>query len=603
MNKTFRFMAAATAAVALLAGCGKEATDNATIATDDGATFLPIDADVTGVCAPQASRTAIVAGQKVIWSKDDKVGVFAPGIYAAYWKLSNKGKQMFSRKELLNFPLIVDGEGEESALLTTAPEALTSSTYTNYDGWQWKVAKTDDPATRTFWAYYPYTEEKAFANYTGWNRKFPFRLAEEQTQTAPDNMSHIAAYDMLWGKATFDKPDETADKETFAPRVEFRFAHLFSLLKYTVVNSTGAPLIVKSITLDGGTVAVAGGYEIDGDTDAVEWTSSVPNLKLNCGEAGFKLAAGESFKAYMIAAPATLVDAKVTVTTTAGEQSFPVNATFAAGKCYTKRLEITAVEETYTLVTVDFEDIVSSGQSKFLADSAFGNNVDGKVTNGYAPYKHAATGLVVSLNYGAYQPDLYPYHRIGGGFWGSNYNDMTTTGVMNHSSVYYKDATTGRGGHNGSEYFAVCFESTSSGMSLVNAQILFEQGSTERVFDHIWVNNSTFAVLDMEGADGALNEAFSYARKSWCKLIITGVRADGTESGTVEFYLADFRSADAKGIVKEWTKVDLSALGSVAKLRFAMDSSDVDEGGFLGGSQPALNNPAYFCIDDITIRM
>ncbi len=600
MNKTLKFMAAATAAVALLAGCSKEATDNEIIGGGiDDASYIPLNVDVTGVCAPQASRTAIIDGTKVVWSKDDKVGIFAPGIYAAYWKLSSKGKQMYTRIELLNFPLIVEGEGDASALLTTAPEALTKSTFTNYDGWQWKVAKTDDPATRTFWAYYPYNKTNAFANYTDWNRKFPFRLAEEQTQSAADDNSHIAAYDMLWGKATFDKPDGAADKDAFASKVEFRFTHLFSLLEYTVVNSTSAPVTVKSITLDGGTTAVAGGYEIDGDTDAVEWTSSVPKLKLNCGTAGFTLAAGESFKAYMVAAPATIAGGAVVVATDAGEQSFPVNATFAAGKRYTKRLEITSAEETYTLVTVDFEDIVSSGQSKFLADSPFGQNVDGKVTNGYAPYKHAATGLVVSLNYGAFQPDNYPYHRIGGGFWGSNYNDMTTTGINNHSSVYYKDATTGKGGHNGSEYFAVCYESTSSGMSLTNAQIQFEQASTEHVFDHIWVNNNTFAVLDMEGAEGALNEEFSYARKSWCKLIITGVRADGTDSGTVEFYLADFRTDDAKGIVKEWTKVDLSALGSVAKLRFEMDSSDVDE--FFGAR--ALNNPTYFCIDDITIRM
>lgn len=599
MKKTFRLLATVAIAATLLAGCNNDITDNATIATDDSSSFLPLRTELVGVCSTTSSRTAIIDGQKVVWSPDDKVGIFAPGIYATYWKLSSRGSKMYSRKELLNFPLVASAAGEASALLATAPEAQTSSTYTNYDGWQWKVAKTDDPATRTFYAYYPYNEAKAFTNYTNWDGKFPFRLAEEQTQSAADDASHIAAYDMLWGKATFTKPDDTADKSEFADKVALNFAHLFSLLEYTVVNETDKPLTVKTITLDGGTTAIAGGYQIDAETDAVEWTSSVPNICLNCGSEGFTLAAGASFKAYMIAAPATLTDAAVKVATDAGEQSFAVNAAFKAGKRYTKRLAITATQTTYTLATVDFEDILSSGQSKFLADSAFGNNIDGKVTNGYQPYKHAATGLVVSLNYGAYQPDLYPYHRVGGGFWGSNYNDMTTNGVMNHSSVYYSDAATGKGGHNGSEYFAVCYESTSGGMSLTNAQIYFENASEEHVFDHIWVNNTTWAVLDMEGADGALNEPFTYSRRSWCKLMITGVRADGTESGTVEFYLADFRTDDAKGIVKEWTKIDLSALGSVAKLRFSMDSSDVDE--FLGAR--ALNNPAYFCIDDLTVRM
>lgn len=136
-------------------------------------------------------------------------------------------------------------------------------------------------------------------------------------------------------------------------------------------------------------------------------------------------------------------------------------------------------------------------------------------------------------------------------------------------------------------------------MSYINAQIAFETADTEKVFDHLWVNNNTFAVLDMENGSSLMAGPFSYALKSWCKLIVTGVKADGTEVGSVEFYLADFRTADAKGIVKEWSKVNLVPLGKVHSLRFSMESSDTDE--FLG--TPALNNPAYFCIDNVTVRL
>lgn len=592
------FSAVFAAAAMLLAGCDNRFAEDMETSYTDDATYIPIDVCVHGSVGMPSGRTSIVYGHKVVWSKDDRVGLFAPGIYASWHKLSSSGRKLSLRKELLNFPLAAATGSEASSLLVTAPEGLTNNTYTEYDGWLWKVSNTGDADMREFYAYYPYDAASPFANYTNWNRRFVFRLDEVQVQTAIDDSSHVAGYDMLWGKAAIAKPDGTADKDEFVSEVVLDFVHLFALLEYRVTNSTGKPVTVGSITLDGGGVPLAGEYEIDADTDDVEWASSaVSNVVLNLGDAGFELAAGESFTAYMVVAPAVLASASVKVVTNVGEQSFAVDATFSSGKWYSKSLVLDNVEESYELVTVDFEDIVSSGQSEFLADSSFGDNVDGK--SKYVPYRHSASGLIVSLNRGAYQPDSYEYHRCGGGFWGSNYNDMTSVGVMNHSSVYYSDAVTGRGGHGGSEYFAVCFESSSSGISYTNAQIGFADDATERVFDHLWVNNTTFAVLDMEGAQGALNEQFSYSRKSWCKLVVTGVRADGSESGSVEFYLADFRTPDAGGIVREWSRIDLAALGSVHSLKFSMDSSDKDT--FLGAE--ALNNPAYFCVDDIAVRM
>jgi hypothetical protein len=63
---------------------------------------------------------------------------------------------------------------------------------------------------------------------------------------------------------------------------------------------------------------------------------------------------------------------------------------------------------------------------------------------------------------------------------------------------------------------------------------------------------------------------------------------------TVEFYLADFRFTDNSKdyIIKEWKWVDLTSLGNVDSLVFAMSSSDVGQYG--------MNTPAYFCIDDLT---
>lgn len=81
--------------------------------------------------------------------------------------------------------------------------------------------------------------------------------------------------------------------------------------------------------------------------------------------------------------------------------------------------------------------------------------------------------------------------------------------------------------------------------------------------------------------------------EDWLKLTITGKDLAGEITGTVEFYLADFRFEDNSldYILDAWTFVDLSSLGEVAALEFAMSSSDTGDFG--------MNTPAYFCLDTL----
>ena len=77
------------------------------------------------------------------------------------------------------------------------------------------------------------------------------------------------------------------------------------------------------------------------------------------------------------------------------------------------------------------------------------------------------------------------------------------------------------------------------------------------------------------------------------KLSIVGVRG-GVTTGAVDFYLADYRSADNSQdyIIKDWTTVGLSGLGTVDALQFALSSSD--NGNF------GMNTPAYFAMDQLS---
>jgi len=111
----------------------------------------------------------------------------------------------------------------------------------------------------------------------------------------------------------------------------------------------------------------------------------------------------------------------------------------------------------------------------------------------------------------------------------------------------------------------------------------------------LYVTNSSYAYNDMlQGS--ALSKKFGGEtgdEEDWFKLTITGLDADDESTGTVEFYLADFRAADSSQdyILDKWAFVDLASLGVVSTLQFSLDSSD--QGAF------GMNTPAYFCLDTI----
>lgn len=232
----------------------------------------------------------------------------------------------------------------------------------------------------------------------------------------------------------------------------------------------------------------------------------------------------------------------------------------------------------------DFESV----PEEYLAVDIYGSNLYDGYANQYTGYTDDATSLTFSIidfsDYGM------AFNFYNGGTAISQWNDMTTDGYTNQCSAYYNDAATGFGGNNGSETFGVVFDASSS-MGVKTSVVLGDESET--VFDHIWVMNSTYAALSMKDGDSFAKQ-FSHADQDWFLLTIEGFEADGTSAGTVETYLADFRTSSAAGILTAWKKVDLSSLGAINKVEFKLDSSDVGDWG--------MNTPAYFCIDDIAIQ-
>lgn len=167
----------------------------------------------------------------------------------------------------------------------------------------------------------------------------------------------------------------------------------------------------------------------------------------------------------------------------------------------------------------------------------------------------------------------------------SNETDMVTDGFMNQFSVYN---TSGAGG---SQNYALAYVSS------------YDTAATSIGFDapvlaeSVAITNTTYAALSMKNGD-AFAKKFGGASGNdadWFRLTIIGKDEQGGTTGSVDFYLADFRFSDNSQdyILDQWATVNLSSLGLVSSLEFQMASSDA---GLYG-----INTPTYFALDNLSV--
>jgi len=187
-----------------------------------------------------------------------------------------------------------------------------------------------------------------------------------------------------------------------------------------------------------------------------------------------------------------------------------------------------------------------------------------------------------AVAFNTYYDDTYgPYWE---GFAYSNTTDTTTPGFTNQYS-----AITGTGA-NGSSIYGVGYV----GFIGIVPTVTFAE---EVDLDEVYITNTTYAYLAMRDGNSPAKQfgGASGDDPDWYVLTVTGKDASGTATGTVEFYLADYRFSDNTQdyIVSEWTPVNLNTLGKVKTLEFSVDSSDTGAYG--------INTPTYFAIDSIDI--
>ncbi|MDR0509760.1 MAG: DUF4988 and DUF4465 domain-containing protein [Rikenellaceae bacterium] len=282
-------------------------------------------------------------------------------------------------------------------------------------------------------------------------------------------------------------------------------------------------------------------------------------------------------------------DGKLSVTAPAAANTFAERggtvSVVAAGRSVTVIVKFSVEVSPYHIV--HFEDAAD-----YLAGpTAYGENLYSTAANQYVGYYDTGSDLYMMINDDVY--GIPGYNFWNGGVAISQWNDMSLNEYLNQCSVYYRDPKTGFGGHNGSKTFAVGYGNNNTDFGVdCRPSIFFGDPQAEYEFDHFWIASNAYAYLSITQGD-SFGPAYSHATHDWFKLVIEGVDKDGSSTGTVEYYLADYRTPSSPGTLDRWVKVDLGQLGAVNRLRFDIQASDNNGYG--------TAKPVYFCFDDIAI--
>ena len=255
-------------------------------------------------------------------------------------------------------------------------------------------------------------------------------------------------------------------------------------------------------------------------------------------------------------------------------------------------MQLRAVREAHFLT---FEDVDYKGDANMVGERNWSSLIDSQQYGGPLLYPKNNQLYNWSDANNTFLASELPngwgdYQYWGGGHAISNYLDMDLThGDFQHQlAVYYQDAKTGFGGHNGSKNFCVHYGyADNSGYANGPLPYIYFGDGVARVVDHMYVTMTTYLANCVANGNGLTAPA---GKDDWVKLVAIGYDEDGKEVATrPEFYLVG-----AEGNILEWTKWDLSALGKVVKIDFNVTGSNDNGYGF--------SQPAYFAYDYVAVR-
>ena len=163
--------------------------------------------------------------------------------------------------------------------------------------------------------------------------------------------------------------------------------------------------------------------------------------------------------------------------------------------------------------------------------------------------------------------------------WGTYYyGNVVTNKTSNEYKGDYQNDMSAKGGARAGKNFVVWTGSYTGadGIKLKKAAVV----------PGFYVCNTPWVVDAILNGDGMSTVAGGFGDDDWFLLTISGALEGKAVNTTVEFYLAK-----GKNYVADWTYVDLSKLGKVDELHFALTGTKANDYG--------LTTPAYFAFDDL----
>lgn len=260
----------------------------------------------------------------------------------------------------------------------------------------------------------------------------------------------------------------------------------------------------------------------------------------------------------------------------------------------------------YELRVLTFEDNDYKGNEKCQSTAVanWSSLIDEPQYMGQLLYGESGMGDTYPFYYWNDDNNTFLAHEICEG-WGSycywvgghaisNYGsaDFQTYGGFDSQLTIYNTKAEGLArsgmGHNGSNNFCVHYGYTdNSGFSGTVLPSLYFTDGEARVIDHMYVGNICYAIncyLNGNGLTAKISD------DDWVKIVATGYDADDNVTGTAELYLVN----GPNNIVTDWTRFDLTPLGSIVRVEFNITGSSDNGYGF--------SQPAYFAYDDLAVR-
>ncbi len=231
-----------------------------------------------------------------------------------------------------------------------------------------------------------------------------------------------------------------------------------------------------------------------------------------------------------------------------------------------------------TLCSVGRSDIVGFEDNTRYSQGSNGQFYNGDLGNNTSNTQGWSSGGVHFSN--SYTFDT----QFNYGYWsGFSYSRVNAGNLGGFENQY---AAKPGIGSDGSAHYAVVYN-TFSGNAIVTFGAQVQLSSID-------VSNTAYTYFSMRDGDQFAKKfgGNSGNEEDFFKLEIQGFRGT-VATGSVDFFLADYRFADNTQdyLVDQWARVNLSSLGAVDSLKFALSSSDLGQFG--------MNTPAYFAMDRI----